>query len=182
MRVIGGEARGRKLAVLKGRATRPTTDRVRESLFSILGEKVIGAEVLDLFAGAGSLGIEDLSRGAGKAVFVDRKSGCARTIRRNLETLGFKERAEVYGQETNKAIKFLARRGRKFGLIFLDPPYRSDLAEGALQELTSSNIIDDGAIVVIEHHRKRVIPEKVGSLKLVREEQYGDTKLSFYGS
>ncbi len=180
LRVIGGEAGGRRLAIMRGRATRPTADRVRESLFNILGEKVIGAEVLDLFAGVGSLGIEALSRGARKAVFVDKKSGCARTIRRNLENLGFSERVEVYKKEANKAIKFLAKRGRKFGLIFLDPPYGSDLAEATLQELTRSNIIDDEAVVVIEHYRKKVIPQQVGNLKLIREYEYGDTKLSFY--
>lgn len=180
LRIIGGEAKGRRLYTLKGRATRLTADRVRESLFNILGEKVIGAEVLDLFAGVGSLGIEALSRGAGKAVFVDKKSGCVRTIRRNLESLGFGERSEVYEKEANKAIKFLDGRGRKFGLIFLDPPYRSDLAEAALEELTKSNIIDEEAIVVIERYRKKIIPAGVGNLKLIREDKYGNTVLSFY--
>ena len=180
MRVIGGEAGGRRLAILRGRGTRPTADRVKESLFNILGEKVVEAEVLDLFAGVGSLGIEALSRGARKAVFVDKKSGCARTIRKNLQALDFSEMAEVYEEEVNKAIKFLAGRGRKFGLLFLDPPYSSGLAEATLQELTSSNIVDDEAVVVIEHYRKRVIPQKAGNLKLIRKEQYGDTMLSFY--
>ncbi|MCK4325483.1 16S rRNA (guanine(966)-N(2))-methyltransferase RsmD [bacterium] len=180
MRVIGGEARGRRLAILRGRTTRPTADRVKESLFNILGEKVVEAEVLDLFAGVGSLGIEALSRGARKAVFVDKKSSCARVIRGNLETLGFSERAEVYEEEANKAIKFLDKRGRKFGLLLVDPPYSSDLAEAAGQELAKSSIIDDGGVVVVEHYRKKVISQRMRNLKLTREEQYGNTVLSFY--
>ncbi len=180
LRVIGGEAKGRRLNILKGKTVRPTADRVKESLFNILGEKIIEAEVLDLFAGVGSLGIESLSRGAKRAVFVDKGTASVRIVRENLALLDFHNRAEVYREEAGKAVRRLEQRGDKFGLIFIDPPYGSDLAEKALWNLTESRIVEDKGTVVVEHYRKRIMPAEVGSLKLVRDESYGDTSLSFY--
>lgn len=180
LRVIGGEAKGRKLNILKGRAVRPTADRVKEALFNILREKILGAEVLDLFAGVGNLGIEALSRGAKRAVFVDKGSACARIIRNNLDSLDFHDRAEVYQEKVDKTVRWLAQRGRGFNLVFIDPPYGSDLAERTLRNLTESHIVEEKGVIVIEHHRKRIMPREVGGLKLVRDERYGDTSLSFY--
>ena len=180
LRVIGGEAKGRKLNILKGDSVRPTTDRVKEALFNILREKIIGAEVLDLFAGVGSLGIEALSRGAKRAVFVDKRAACARIIRKNLARLDFHNRAEVYQEEVGPAVKRLAQRGREFDLIFLDPPYGGGLAEKTLGNLTASHLVEEKGIVVVEHHQKRIMPGEVEGLKLVRDERYGDTSLSFY--
>ena len=180
LRVIGGEAKGRKLNILKGDSVRPTTDRVKEALFNILREKIIGAEVLDLFAGVGSLGIEALSRGAKRAVFVDKRAACARIIRKNLARLDFHNRAEVYQEEVGPVVKRLAQREREFNLVFVDPPYGSDLAEETLGNLMERHIVEDKGIVMVEHHRKRIMPKEIGGLKLVRDERYGDTSLSFY--
>ncbi len=180
LRVIGGEARGRKLSILKGKTVRPTADRVKESLFNILGERIIEAEVLDLFAGVGSLGIEALSRGAKRAVFVDKGAAAVRIIKKNLARLDFQARAEVYQEEAGRAVKWLGRRGEEFGLIFIDPPYGSDLAEKSLRKLTESCIVMGKGMVVVEHYRKRIMPAQAGKLRLVRDESYGDTSLSFY--
>ncbi len=180
LRIIGGEAKGRKLNILKESSVRPTTDRAKEALFNILREKIIGAEVLDLFAGVGSLGIEALSRGAKRAVFVDKGAACARIIRKNLARLGFYDRAEVYQEEVGLMVRWLAQRGREFDIVFVDPPYRGDLAEETLGNLTESHIVEDKGIVVAEHYRKRIMPGEVGRFKLVRDERYGDTALSFY--
>ncbi len=180
LRVIGGEAKGRKLSVLKGKTIRPTADRVKEALFNILREKIAGAEVLDLFAGVGSLGIESLSRGAKRAVFVDKRAACAGIIRKNLARLDFHNRAEVYQEEVGPAMRRLAQREREFDLVFIDPPYGSDLAEKTLENLTASHLVEEEGIVIVEHYRKRIMPKEVGRLKLVRDERYGDTSLSFY--
>lgn len=180
LRVIGGEAKGRKLNILKGKAVRPTADRVKEALFNILRGKIIGAEVLDLFAGVGSLGIEALSRGAKRAVFVDKRAAGAGIIRKNLARLHFHDRAEVYQKEVSPTVRWLAQRGREFNLVFIDPPYGSDLAEKTLRNLTESSIVEEEGIVVVEHHRKGIMPGEVGGLKLIRDERYGDTSLSFY--
>jgi 16S rRNA (guanine(966)-N(2))-methyltransferase RsmD len=153
---------------------------VKESLFNILGERIIGTEVLDLFAGVGSLGIESLSRGAKRAVFVDKGTASVRIVRKNLALLDFHNRAEVYREEAGRAVKWLERRGEEFGLIFIDPPYGSDLAEKTLWNLTESHLIEDKGTVVVEHYRKRIMPAEAGRLKLVRNESYGDTSLSFY--
>ncbi|NOX97406.1 MAG: 16S rRNA (guanine(966)-N(2))-methyltransferase RsmD [Nitrospirae bacterium] len=180
LRIVGGEAKGRKLNIVKGKSVRPTADRVKESLFNILREEIRDNEVLDLFAGVGSLGIEALSRGAKRAVFVDKGSACARVIGKNLDILGFRERAEIYHEEVAKAVRWLAQQERKFGLVFVDPPYGSDLAEKTLEGLAGSQIVDEEGTVIVEHYWKRILPEAVGTLGLVRNEKYGDTSLSFY--
>jgi len=182
LRIVGGEAKGRKLNIVKGKSVRPTADRVKESLFNILREKISGTEVLDLFAGVGSLGIEALSRGAKRAVFVDKGSACARVIGKNLDILGFRDRAEICHEEAGKAVRWLAQRERKFELIFADPPYGSDLAKKTLGDLAESHIVDEKGTVVVEHYWKRTLPEEVGRLRLVRNEKYGDTSLSFYNT
>ena len=180
LRVIGGESKGRRLSILKKKSVRPTADRVKEALFNILRDKIPEAKVLDLFAGVGNLGIEALSRGAEKVVFVDKEAACAGVIRKNLDSLGFLGRAEVYQGEVSKTAARLARRGEKFDLIFVDPPYGSVLAEKTLLSLADGCLISDRGTVVVEHHRKKVLPEETGKLELVRVKSYGETSLSFY--
>lgn len=180
LRVIGGEAKGRKLNILKGMSVRPTGDKVKGALFNILREEIAGAEVLDLFAGAGNLGLEALSRGAKRVVFVDKRAVCAGIIRKNLARLDFQDRAEVYEEEAARAVRRLAQQGREVTIVFVDPPYGSDLAEETLGSLAESHLVKDEGIVVVEHYWKRIMPGGVGGLKLVREKRYGDTSLSFY--
>ena len=129
MRVITGTARGRKLAALEGLEVRPTTDMVKEAMFSILQFEVEGANVLDLFAGSGQLGIEALSRGAAGAVFVDQRRDAASLIRDNLKLTGLEDRARVV---CGDAAAFLSSAGEKFGLIFIDPPYAANLWENTI--------------------------------------------------
>ena len=129
MRVIAGSAKGRRLFAPKGTETRPTSDRVKESLFNILGERVIGGAVLDLYAGSGALGIEALSRGAARAVFVDAEKAAIETIRRNVEGAGFSDRATIRRASAKTALRDLTADGERFDLIFLDPPYRIEAAQ-----------------------------------------------------
>ena len=180
MRVITGQAKGRRLKAPRGFATRPTTDRVKESLFNILRDIPFGATVLDLFAGSGGLGIEALSRVAEKAVFVDQSAASCQVIKENLQTTGLLPKAFILKYEALKALELLSKQGWMFTLIFCDPPYMSGLAEAALQKVTSLQIVTDGAVFVTEHSRRERLPERIDGFALVRREQYGETMISFY--
>lgn len=179
MRIIAGSARGRQIAAPKGLATRPTLDRVRESLFGILQFSLEGARVLDLYAGSGSLGLEALSRGAAYAVFNDRDRACGDIVRKNLETLGFSERALVLELDALAAIGRLA--GQAFDLVFLDPPYR-DGAQRALAALFSQGLVAPGGRVVVEHAWQEPPEETPGLFARLDSRKYGDTGLSFFSA
>ena len=173
MRIITGKARGARLKTPKGLSTRPTSDRVKESLFSILGGQVVGRRVLDLFAGTGSLGLEALSRGAESAVFVDRAT--ADLVRENAEHAHLAEGARVVRSDVFAALARLFSEGGTFDLVFCDPPYHKGLWERALSALEASPVLSDGALVVVEcGEDEREIP-RMERLSLVREERYGHT-------
>jgi len=181
MRIIGGTAKGRRLLTAKGLAIRPTQDRVKESLFNIIGEAMIGAEVLDLFAGAGSIGLEALSRGASHAVFVEKNAHHVKVLRKNLSNCGFSQAAEIYCRDALKVLGPLSRAAKKFDFIFADPPYgNSDLALETLKRLDSSKLLAKNGLVVIEHSKRVALPEALSQLGLFRQKQFGDTVLSFY--
>ncbi|MDI3280307.1 MAG: 16S rRNA (guanine(966)-N(2))-methyltransferase RsmD [Bacillota bacterium] len=180
MRVIAGSARGRRLRCPAGREVRPTADRVRESLFAILGGSVEGARVLDLFAGAGTLGIEALSRGAAEAVFVEGDRRVAAALRSNLEATGFLAQSRIIVSDVFAALRRLAGEGGKFQLILADPPYGRGLARRTVEALASWAGKSAGCRLVVEHSRHDDLPPWVEGLSLVRQERYGETVLSFY--
>jgi 16S rRNA (guanine(966)-N(2))-methyltransferase RsmD len=176
MRVIAGTHRGRELTAPKGRATRPTSDRVREALFSILGD-ITDLRVLDLFAGSGALGIEALSRGAQKATLVDSGHAAVAAIRRNLDTLGLE--AEVVSQPAARFLQAASRDGRQYDLVFLDPPYRHASTLG--RELSSAlmPILAGEARVVAESDRRSPLGLE---LRLLDERRYGDTLIQIHAT
>lgn len=176
MRVSGGTGRGRKLRTPGGLRVRPTSDKVKQALFNILGGRSEGAVFLDLFAGAGGIGIEALSRGASQAVFVDASKDSIRLVRENLAMTGFEARAQVVQAD---AAAFLRTGGGAFDIVFLDPPYTEDIPP-LLEAVAAAGILKPDAIVVAEHFKKQPSPEKAGALALYREARYGDTVLSFY--
>lgn len=176
MRVITGTARGRRLKELQGMETRPTTDKVKESLFSIIQFDIEGRRVLDLFAGTGQLGIEALSRGAAEAVFVDRRPDAVRLVQENLALCGFTDRARV---KSGDALAYL-KSGEKFDLIFLDPPYAADLLEQTLTAIDSFDICREHGIIVAESAADKVLPELPAPYRLYREYRYGKIRLSVY--
>jgi 16S rRNA (guanine966-N2)-methyltransferase len=178
MRIIAGALRGRVLAPVKGR-TRPTAARVREAIFNILGV-VPEAQVLDLFAGTGALGIEALSRGAGQAVFVEDHPGALKALRRNLETLGLQDCSRVLPLPVAAALRQLAARGERFGLVFLDPPYGGGAAAATLEALAGSSLLLPEVWVVAEHSRRETLPESIGILKQHTSRRYGDTRVAIY--
>ncbi len=176
MRVTGGSGKGRRLKVPAGSRVRPTSDKVKQALFNILGDKVADAVFLDLFAGTGGIGIEALSRGAEKVFFVDDSRDSLQTVRKNIEQTGFTAQAEVVASH---AEKYLKKSPVLCDIIFLDPPYTYD--QGALlAAVAESAVLKPDSIVVSEHFKKQPSPERVGVLKLYREAQYGDTVLAFY--
>ncbi len=176
MRVIAGRYRGRRLQAPPGEATRPTSDRVREALFSVLGARVEGAQVLDLFAGSGALGIEALSRGAAAATFVDTAPAAIRALRANLEALGAS--AEVRRSDARRFLGGASAAARQYDLVFLDPPYR--LAGRLGSELTTAlpAVLASGAAVVAESDRRA--PLELG-LPILDERRYGDTLIRIHG-
>jgi 16S rRNA (guanine966-N2)-methyltransferase len=183
LRIIAGSAKGRRLATparIKGRPPiRPTSDRAREALFSIIGRAVIEARVLDLFAGTGALGLEALSRGAAFALFVDRNQQAAALIRENIDLCGFAERARILQRDLDKGLAFPEDQ-EAFSLVFLDPPYGSNLAQQLLAELAAGRHLADDGLVVAEDAAGERLPETSGRLQLIDRRRYGDTGFWFY--
>lgn len=177
MRVISGTARGRKLKELPGLDTRPTTDKVKESAFNIIQFDIEGRSVLDLFAGTGQLGIEALSRGARRAVFVDLAAAAAAVIRQNLGTVGFADHAQVVQSDWRA---FLSACREKFDLIFLDPPYREDLLENALETIAAIDILSEHGIIVCESPWDKQLPELAPPYEKGRDYKYGKIKITLY--
>jgi 16S rRNA (guanine(966)-N(2))-methyltransferase RsmD len=176
MRVTGGIGRGRRLKVPTGASVRPTSDKVKQALFNILGERVAGSAFLDLFAGAGGIGIEALSRGAERVVFVDASRDSLDSIKQNLEQTGFGDRAEAV---LSKAAAFLDKLSGPYDIVFLDPPYADEM-QPLLEQIAGAGILEPGSIVIAEHFKKQPSPERAGNLTLYRQAKYGDTVLAFY--
>ncbi len=177
MRVITGLAKGRRLEELPGLDTRPTTGRVKEGLFSAIQFDIEGRRVLDLFAGTGQLGIEALSRGASFCDFVDSAPAALNTVRRNLRTCGFEDRAACHGKDF---AAFLSRAGEKYGLVFLDPPYASGNLERALERIAAIDIVVGNGIIVCESPADRHLPELPAPYERGREYRYGKIKFTLY--
>jgi len=181
MRVIAGKYRSRLLRSLKGQRLRPTSDRLRETLFNILGPAVGGATFVDLFAGTGAVGIEALSRGARHVIFVEQHAPAVALIRRNLESLGIGTEAEILGMDVARAIERLEARHVHAQFIFLDPPYAAEVEyESTLEALGESPLVAPDGRVIVEHLRKRELSERAGDLELARVVEQGDAALSFY--
>ena len=180
MRVISGIAKGRPLKAVPGVGTRPTTDKVKEAVFSMIGPYFDGGDALDLFAGTGGLGIEALSRGMERAVFVDADRKAIETIRHNIQAVKLESRAEIYKADAFQALKAMGKRQTSFDLIFLDPPYRMKSVPEMLQYMEEHAIARDGATAVVEHEAAHQYPEQIGSFMLRRRAEYGETAVSIY--
>ena len=177
MRVISGSARGRRLKELQGMETRPTTDRVKEALFSIIQFELPGREVLDLFAGTGQLGIEALSRGAARCTFVDQRKDAAALVRENLKLTGLSDQARVVQGDS---ISYLMSCREKFHLIFLDPPYQSGFLEKAMETIAAFDILREHGIMVCESPLEQVLPQLPEPYERGKDYRYGKIKLTVY--
>lgn len=158
---------------------RPTPQRVRESLFSVLGDRVEGARVLDLFAGSGALGLECLSRGAASAVFVERDRAVAAVLRQNVESAGA-ARCQVLVREASSAVRDLGRQGARFDLVFLDPPYGRGLVEPTVEALGAAGLVAPDGLVVVDHPAGEPPGPRIGSLVLVDRRVFGDTAVAMF--
>ncbi len=179
MRVISGTSKGRRLITPKKDSLRPTSDRVKESMFGILGKEVEGKVVLDLFAGTGNLGIEALSRGAKKVVFVEKSGEAFKLIQKNLLTCKMEDRSEILLKDVDQAIPMLKGRGESFDLILMDPPYQKGLIQRTLNRLGTEKIYQDDSILVIEHDCREPLPDISETWNLIRQRRMGDTVISF---
>jgi 16S rRNA (guanine(966)-N(2))-methyltransferase RsmD len=179
-RIIGGQGRGRRLKTPRGPDTRPTGGRVRQTLFDILAPRIRGCRFLDPFAGSGGVGLEALSRGAARVVLVDQSAAAISAIRENAAALAAAGGdVQVFRQEARVAVAGLAAAGARFDVVYLDPPYASELYEPLLEQIGGS-VLDDDGIVVAEHFHKKALPETIGSLERTRDVRVGDHRLSFY--
>ncbi|HEX9189576.1 MAG TPA: 16S rRNA (guanine(966)-N(2))-methyltransferase RsmD, partial [Vicinamibacteria bacterium] len=181
-RIIGGAGKGRRLKTVGGAATRPTGARVRQSLFDILAPTIPGCRFLDAFAGNGGVGLEALSRGAARVVLVDRSAGAVEAAQANARALvAAGGEVRVFRQDARTALGAFADQGLRFDVVYLDPPYDSDLYEPLLSDLggEGSALAEDG-VVVAEHFHKRPLPETIGALTRTRLKRVGDHCLSFY--
>jgi len=185
MRIIAGIYRSRMLKSLKGLALRPTSDRLRETLFNVLGPGVRSSRFIDLFAGSGAVGIEALSRGASEVVFVEDHAGAAKLIRRNLESLGIREGAAILAADALRGLEMLASRKKAndspCDYVFLDPPYAAakDYVR-VLKFLGSASLLAPAGVVIAEHRRSFELPDEAGALERYRVLKQGDAALSFY--
>lgn len=187
MRVISGKARGTKLNSIESNTTRPTLDRVKESLFNILQEHINQKEVLDLFAGSGALGIEALSRNAKNVIFCDNNKQAVEMIKTNLEKTRLQEKAEIINLDYKRCIEMLKAKNIKFDLIFLDPPYKDDIAIESLKLIIKNNLINNKGIIVIETDEVNrdlkelndAMTNELQAIKIFDQRKYGRANLIF---
>jgi 16S rRNA (guanine966-N2)-methyltransferase len=185
IRIIAGKYRSRQLKTLKGAALRPTRDRLRETLFNILGELVVGSCFIDAFAGTGAVGIEALSRGAREVIFIENHAAAAALIKKNLESLEIRAEARILSIDALRGLEMLAKESFNANqgqeILFFDPPYDNAADYDRVLSFTaSSTLLKEGALVVAEHRSKFDIPETVKNLQRVRVLRQGDVSLSFY--
>lgn len=180
LRVIAGVAKGHKLTTLKGDITRPTMDKVKGAIFNMIAPRIQDADVLDLFAGSGSLGIEALSRGAKLSVFVDSNKQSVNVIKKNLDYTKLSDNAIIINEDVDKIYNILPNGPTKFDIIFMDPPYNKNFVQKTLIFLESNGILKEEGIIIVEHSKQDELPERVGNLERVRDRQYGITIISFY--
>lgn len=180
MRVIAGLFKGRKLERIETPGIRPTSDRVKEAMFSILNDNILDSIFLDLFAGSGGVGIEAYSRGAAEVVFIDSNPDSIKILKKNLAKIGLMEDIEVYNTDYKIAISKLGSRAKKFDIIFIDPPYNKSIPVEAINKIYEKNILSRNGIIIIEHDIKELMPEKVNIYELHKRKKYGNTQLSFY--
>jgi len=178
--IIAGALKGQRLVTPRGHRTRPTADQVRIALMDTLMPYLPGARFLDVFAGAGGVGLEALSRGAERAVFVERDADAVKALHKNVAALGVRAAARVVPLDAGRALNRLAADGERFELVFVDPPYEAGLGESTLLRLGTAGLTAPDAIVVAQHFTKHAPHERIGALTAFRTRRFGETTLTFF--
>jgi 16S rRNA (guanine(966)-N(2))-methyltransferase RsmD len=180
VRILGGKAKGRKISTLSTKGSRPTLQVVRKSIFDVLGYDVQEAQVLDLYSGTGSLGLEALSRGGYEATFVDENQRALDVVRENAEELGFEEKIHLVKGDAARMLPKLARNGMSYHIVFADPPYQRSLTSEMIEAFGVSGIVRNGGSFIIEHSKHAELPDRIGRLVLWQRKDFGETRVSFY--
>lgn len=180
MRVVAGERKGMPLKAVAGNTTRPTTDKVKESIFNIIGPFFDGGIAVDLFAGSGGLGIEALSRGAEQAIFVEKDSRAFQVLQENIKKCRYENDTELFRTDAARAVKGLMKRELVIDYLFVDPPYHKAEYYDLVTQLVEAGKLSEDAIILCEHTRELTLPEAYGAFALVRRETYGETIISVY--
>lgn len=180
MRVVAGERKGMPLKAITGNTTRPTTDKVKEAIFNMIGPFFNGGIALDLFAGSGGLGIEALSRGMDKAIFVEKDARAYQTLLENIKKCRYEEHVETFRTDAKRAIKGFLKRDIVLDMVFLDPPYHQKEYYELVNVLVENNKIHDSGIILCEHAKEIQLPDHFGKFLLDRQETYGGTIISIY--
>jgi len=180
MRIIAGYAKGRNIKSIPGLSTRPLLEKVRGAIFNILRNEIIEKEILDLYSGTGSIGLEALSRGAKNVIFIDNNLLCIKTIQENFKNFGFEDCATVYKNDIEKALAIITKKALKFDIIFIDPPYLKNLCVMNLKLVEEINILQSSGIIVIHHQKKEILPDKFEHIYLTDKRKYGDAIISMY--
>jgi RNA methyltransferase, rsmD family len=180
MRVTAGTLKNRKIKSREGRETRPTLERIKEAIFSIIEDKVVDAKFLDLYSGTGNIAIEALSRGAKRAVMIEQDKEALRIIIDNIDTLGLTNVSRAYKNDVSRAIEILGRKNEKFDIIFLDPPYKENISILTIEKVSENNILAEGGIIISEHSIYEKMPEKIGNFVKYDERNYNKKIVTFY--
>jgi 16S rRNA (guanine(966)-N(2))-methyltransferase RsmD len=180
VRIISGIWKGKRLISPKGMDVRPTSDKVKEAVFNIIRTRITGSSALDLFAGTGSLGLELLSRGGIKVVFVEKNPNVLSVLKMNCSNMASPAQYEVIPMNSFDAIKLLSSRGQSFDIIFIDPPYKLELQSRALKALSIGNLLVHDGIAVVEHDQRDFQPDIIGDLVKIYERRFGNTEITLY--
>ncbi|WP_273125352.1 16S rRNA (guanine(966)-N(2))-methyltransferase RsmD [Metabacillus sp. HB246100] len=180
MRVVSGKYKGRPLKAVPGVTTRPTTDKVKEAIFNMVGPFFDGGWALDLFAGSGGLGIESISRGIDRCIFVDREPKAIQTIHKNLELCKI-DQSEVYRNDAERALKAVIKRELSFQLIFLDPPYKKQKLKALINTISDHDLLQENGYIVTEHDSTIELDQEIGKYKMVKHETYGMSSITIFG-
>lgn len=180
MRVVAGERKGMPLKAIAGDTTRPTTDKIKESIFNMIGPFFDGGIAVDLFAGSGGLGIETLSRGADRALFIEKDSRAFQTLQENIKKCRYEQVSELFRADTMRAVKALLKRDIVIDYLFVDPPYHKSEYYDLVDVLVQGGKVADNAIILCEHSKEVALPESYGPFKQTRQETYGSTIITIY--
>ncbi len=181
MRIVAGEAKNRKIKSQNTHNVRPTMERVKESLFSIITSYIEGAVFLDLYSGTGNIALEAISRGAKRAVMIEGNPEALKIIIENVNNMKFQDRCRAYRNDVMRAIEILGNKRESFDIIFMDPPYKENLCGATINKILENGLLKKTGILIAEHFIKEDMPEEIGELKKTDERKYGNKVITFYG-